>query len=170
MKLSRENKFSGAINSVKKSVSEFSFKTCLGKIKNYFMTPFSELFEDDFEDEFEDDFLDDEEENNDYSLYVANGNIYHFVANSVEEYKFVKNILANGYTAIIALDALSKEDSNLFIKNLRLDLFRFGIRCISLSEKCLIVAQKNVEIVNFEDEPVQKGKVLSLDEYRQKKY
>ena len=50
MKLSRENKFSGAINSVKKSVSEFSFKTCLGKIKNYFMTPFSELFEDDFED------------------------------------------------------------------------------------------------------------------------
>ena len=169
MKLSRENKFTGLVGRIKKSISEFDIKTCLGKIKTYLTTPFYELYADEFGYGEEDlSFLEDAEE--------RGAKIYHLEANSIAEFTLVKKIIAAGYVAIISLGKLPKSDREQFLRQMKLDLFKEGIPTYYVNDECVIVAESVVEVVDFEkkvkaetDQP-GKSKIINLSDHQRKKY
>lgn len=171
MKLSRENKFSKLLTSIKNWASEAKLSTIFGEIGNFFgVDIYEEEYEEDYyydDDEFEDDEVTPDEE---YLLYESNGGIYYFEANNIAEYSFVRTLVAEGYTAVVSLGVLSKEERSLFVKKLRLELFKFGIHCNIINEHCLIVAPRGVEIIDFEErEKPTKAKILYLKNYRDMK-
>ena len=158
MKLMHENKFSTLVTRIKKWYSGSKLNTLWGKIEDFF-------FIDCYDEEFEDEIIDDDEmfgyDEDDFNIDEANGNIYHFEAHSVVEHTFVKTLLADGYIVIVSLGLLTKEERESFTRNLRLDLFKLGINCNQVSENCVIVAPKSVEIVNFEEkQETKKGRIL----------
>lgn len=173
MKLSRENKFTGLVGRIKKSISEFDIKTCLGKIKTYLTTPFYELYADEFGYDEEDlSFLEDAEVIEEES----GAKIYHLEAKSIAEFTLVKHIIAAGYVAIISLGELTESDREQFLRQMKLDLFTEVIPIYPVNDECVIVAEAGVEVIDFEkkvkaetDQP-GKCKIINLFEKRPKKY
>ena len=162
MKLSRERKFSSVVGNIKKSISNFDLKTCLGKVKTYLTTQFCELYADEFDEEDEFLFLEEEPQPE-----LERG-IYHFEANYVEEYKLVPSAVVAGYAVIVSLGKLSKEERLQFLNKLKGELFRLGIPNYQVNEECIIVADASVEVVDFEEKKPTAPKVLYLSDYRKK--
>lgn len=162
MKLSREGKFSSVVGKVKKSLSEFDFKTCLGKVKTYLTTPFSELYADEFEDDEDFSFLEED------TMPESNIGIYHLEAKMVEDYKLVIPAIEAGYVVIASMSNLSKEDKNQFLLKLRTELFKKALPHYPVNDECIIVAEPSVAVIDFEEKKQQQGKILYLANYRKK--
>ena len=171
MKLSRENKFTGLVGRIKKSISEFDIKTCFGKIKTYLTIPLYELYADEFDGENLSLLGDKEVIEEEFGA-----KIYHLEANSIAEFTFVKKIIEAGYIAIISLGKLTESDREQFLRQMKLDLFKEGIPTYPVNDECVIVADAGVEVVDFEkkvkaetDQP-GKSKIINLSDHQRKKY
>lgn len=159
MKLIKNNPFVNCLAKLKKRLSEFSLETVLGKIENIFFYDNLDTEEFDYE---ADEFIEEE------GIQDANGSLYHISIHDVLEYKYVIRLIEEGYVVITTLEMLTGPEKELFRRKLQMELFKYGIYCHKINDNNFVIAPQTVEIIDFEEKNLRRGKVINLADYRKK--